>query len=87
MDDRMAVTAGALIGACLGAAASYLFLTDRGRSVLRDQMGPAFDDLQRELGRFRGTFEQVGRMASEGARVMQEFSSARAQASNSGTSH
>ena len=85
MDDRMAVTAGALIGACVGAAASYLFFTDRGR-VLRDQMGPAIDDLQRELGRFRGTFEQVGRMASEGARVMQEFTSAR-QVSNSGTSH
>jgi len=87
VDDRMAVTAGALIGACVGAAASYLFFTERGR-VLRDQLEPAIDDLQREFGRFRGTIEQVGRMASEGARVVQEFTSARTQQfPDSGMSH
>ena len=62
MDDRTAVTAGALIGAVVGAAASYLFFTGRGRE-LRDRIQPAIDDLQREFGRFQGTIEQVGRMA------------------------
>ena len=87
MNDRMAVTAGAMIGAVIGAAASYLFFTERGRG-LRDRFEPAIADLQREFGRFQGTIEQVGRMASEGARVVQEFSSARSQGfPGSGTSH
>jgi gas vesicle protein len=86
VDDRTAVTAGALIGAVVGAAASYLFFTERGRS-LRDRIEPALDDLQREFGRFQGTIQQVGRMASEGARVVQEFSAARGQFPGSGTSH
>ena len=88
MDDRTAVTAGALLGAVVGAAAGYLFLTTRGRT-LRDRIEPAIEDLQREFKRFQGTIEQVGRMAGEGARVVQEFSSARAQGQfpGSGTSH
>ncbi len=87
MDDRMAVTAGALIGAVVGAAASYLFFTERGR-VLRDRIEPTFADLEREFERFRGTIQQVGRMAGEGARVVQEFTSARqSQFPGSGTSH
>jgi gas vesicle protein len=77
-----------VIGAVVGAAASYLFFTDRGR-VLRDRIEPAIDDLRHEFGRFQGTIEQVGRMASEGARVVQEFTSPRAQQQfpGSGTSH
>jgi len=75
-----------LLGAVVGAAASYLFFTGRGRE-LRDRIQPAIDDLQREFGRFQGTIEQVGRMAGEGARVVQEFSSARSQFPGSGTSH
>jgi gas vesicle protein len=88
VDDRTAVTAGALIGAVVGAAASYLFFTERGRG-LRDRIEPALEDLQREFGRFQGTIQQVGRMASEGARVVQEFSAARGQSQfpGSGTSH
>lgn len=88
MDDRATVTAGALIGAVVGAAASYLFFTERGRG-LRDRIEPALEDLQREFGRFQGTIQQVGRMASEGARVVQEFSAARGQSQfpGSGTSH
>jgi gas vesicle protein len=76
-----------MIGAVIGAAASYLFFTERGRG-LRDRFEPAIADLQREFGRFQGTIEQVGRMASEGARVVQEFSSARSQGfPGSDTSH
>ena len=88
MDDRTAVTAGALIGAVVGAAAGYLFFTERGRG-LRDRIEPALEDLQREFSRFQGTIQQVGKMASEGARVVQEFSAARGQSQfpGSGTSH
>lgn len=88
MDERTAVAAGALIGAVVGAAATYLFFTERGRG-LRNRIEPALEDLQREFGRFQGTIRQVGRMASEGARVVQEFSAARGQSQfpGSGTSH
>ena len=46
-------------------------------------------DLQREFVRFQGTIEQVGRMANEGMRVVQEFNAARMHAHfpNDGTSH
>jgi len=88
VNDRTAVTAGALVGALVGAAASYLFFTGRGR-VLRDRFEPAIQELQNEFMRFQGTFQQVGRMAGEGARVVQEFANARAQSQfpGSGTSH
>lgn len=75
------------MGALVGAAASYLFFTGRGR-VLRDRFEPAIQELQNEFMRFQGTFQQVGRMAGEGARVVQEFANARAsQFPGSGTSH
>ena len=76
------------MGALVGAAASYLFFTSRGR-VIRDRIEPAIEELQREFMRFQGTIEQVGKMANEGARAVQEFTSARAQAQfpGSGTSH
>ena len=86
MNERTTVTAGALIGALVGGAASYLFFTERGRQ-LRDRLDPAIADLQREFGRFQGTIEQVGRMANEGMRVVQEFNTARMQFPNDGTSH
>jgi gas vesicle protein len=87
VDERTAVTAGALIGALVGGAASYLFFTDRGRQ-LRDRLEPAMADLQHEFGRFRGTIQQVGRMANEGMRVVQEFNTARvSHFPNDGTSH
>jgi len=88
VNERTAVTVGALIGALIGGAASYLFFTDRGRQ-LRDRLEPAVADLQREFVRFQGTLQQVGRMANEGMRVVEEFNAARvhSQFPNDGTSH
>lgn len=70
--------AGALVGALVGAAAAYLFFTDRGREM-RNRLEPMVDDLRHEFGRFQRTFEKVGDMANEGMRVVNEFNSARAQ--------
>jgi gas vesicle protein len=87
VNERTAVTLGALVGALVGAAASYLFFTEGGR-MLRDRLGPAVEDLQREFQRFQGTIEQVGRVANEGMRVVQEFNTARTQAPfPGGTAH
>lgn len=66
------------MGALVGAFASYLFFTDRGQA-LRNRIGPALEDLQQEFGKFQGTIEQVGRVANEGMRVVQEFNVARGQ--------
>ena len=88
MNERTAVTAGALIGALIGGLASYLFFTDRGRG-LRDRIGPALEDLQHDFARFQGTMEQVGRVANEGMRAFQEFNQARLQSQfpGDGTAH
>ena len=79
---------GALVGALVGGAASYLFFTEPGR-VLRDRLEPAVDDLQREFARFQGTIQQVGRMANDGMRAVQEFNAARVASPfpGDGTSH
>jgi len=80
--------AGAMVGALVGAAAAYLFFTDRGR-VMRDRMEPLVDDLRQEFARFQRTFEKVGDMATEGMRVVSEFNAARTEPSFRGgtTSH
>jgi gas vesicle protein len=70
--------AGAIVGAAIGAAASYLFFTDAGATV-RNKFEPAVDDLRREFGRFQKTIEKLGEMATEGMRVVNEFNAARAQ--------
>lgn len=87
MNDKSQVMAGALIGALVGAAAAYLFLTEGGRQV-RDRMEPALDNLKSDFYRFKGTLEKLGDMANEGMRVVNDFQSARGQSyGSSGTSH
>ena len=88
MSEQSRVIAGAAVGALIGAAAAYLFFTDRGRD-LRDRFEPLVDDLRHEFGRFQRTFEKVGDMATEGMRVVNEFQAARADSPFRGgdTSH
>ena len=71
--------AGTIVGALVGAAAGYLFFTERGRE-LREQMEPAMDDLQREFGRFQSTIDRLGGMANEGMKMVHEFNTARSDA-------
>jgi gas vesicle protein len=82
------LVAGALVGAAVGMAASYLFFTERGRG-LRDRLEPFVDDLRHEFTRFQRTIQKVGDMATEGMRVVDEFNTARSQAQFPGgrTSH
>ncbi len=89
MSEQSRVMASAVVGALVGAAAGYLFFTERGR-MMRDRLEPAMDDLRQEFGRFQRTIEKVGEMASEGMRVVQVFNAARSQSqypSDGGTSH
>jgi len=77
-----------VVGALVGAAAAYLFFTDRGREM-RDRIEPLVDDLRHEFARFQRTFEKVGDMASEGGRIVNEFNAARSESPFRGgtTSH
>ena len=77
MTERTAIYTGAAVGALVGAATTYLFFTDTGRSM-RDRMEPAVDDLMREFQKFRRTLEKVGDMANDGLRAFNEFQQARA---------
>ena len=88
MNQSRVVIIGAVAGAAIGAAATYLFYTDAGRHV-RERLEPAVDDLRREFARFQKTIEKLGEMANDGLRVVNEFNSARAQSpfSDSRTSH
>jgi gas vesicle protein len=74
--DRTAICSGAMVGALVGAAATYLFFTEAGRST-RDRLEPAIDDLMREFQKFRRTLEKVGDMANDGMRAFNEFQQAR----------
>jgi gas vesicle protein len=81
------VIAGAVVGALIGAAATYLFYTDAGKH-LRERLEPAVDDLRREFGRFQKTIEKLGEMANDGLRVVNEFNAARQSSfPGSDTSH
>jgi len=88
VNQSRVVIAGAVVGALVGAAATYLFYTDAGKHV-RERLEPAVDDLRREFGRFQKTIEKLGEMANDGIRVVNEFNAARSQSSypGSGTSH
>jgi gas vesicle protein len=88
VNEQSRVMASAVVGALIGAAAGYLFFTERGKAF-RDRMEPSMDELRHEFGRFQRTIEKVGEMASEGMRVVQEFNNARSQSQfpTGGTSH
>lgn len=88
MNDSRVMVAGAIVGALIGASASYLFFTDAGKQM-RDRFEPAVDDLRKEFARFQRTVEKFGEMANNGIRAVNEFNAARAQSSfvNPGTSH
>jgi gas vesicle protein len=88
VNDSRVITAGAILGAAVGAVASYLFFTDAGKQV-RERFEPAVDDLRREFARFQKTVEKIGEMANDGIRAVNEFNAARSQSTFSGprTSH
>ena len=87
MSEQSRVMAGVVVGALVGAAAGYLFFTERGREW-RERIEPTVDELRHEFRRFQKTIEKVGEMANDGLRVVNEFNAARAQSPfPAGTSH
>lgn len=59
------------VGAAVGAAAAYLFFTDRGRQ-LRHRIEPALENFAVELNNFRGTLTKASGVATEGWKLLNE---------------
>ena len=78
MKDRFQVVVGAVVGAIVGGAAGYFFFTDRGREM-RDQIDPAIAHARRELMRVQGTIATAAQLATDGLRMVHNFSKKGAQ--------
>jgi hypothetical protein len=59
------------LGAVIGGAWGWLYMTENGRRV-RDQIEPKLDDFVNELTRMRGTVEKARSAASEGWRSLND---------------
>lgn len=71
MDERSRVLLATCIGAVIGGAWGWLYMTEDGRRV-RDRIEPKLDDFVNELGRARGTVEKARAAASEGWRSLND---------------
>ena len=69
MDERSRVLLSSLLGAALGGAVGYLYLTEQGRHV-RGQIEPVLDGIAAELERARVTGDKVREVAREGQRTL-----------------
>ena len=72
MNDNMRIAVASAMGALIGGAAGYFFLTERGR-VARRQFAPAIDELKRELGDLGKSLEGASGLAREGWKLLQEL--------------
>lgn len=75
MDERSRVLLATFLGAVVGGAWGWLYLTENGRRV-RDQIEPKLDDFVSELTRVRGTVEKARTAANEGWRSLNEVTGA-----------
>jgi len=71
VDERSRVLAATCLGAVIGGAWGWLYMTENGRRV-RNQIEPKLDDLVSEIGRMRGTVEKARQAANEGLRSLSE---------------
>lgn len=75
MDERSRVLVATCLGAVIGGAWGWLYLTENGRHV-RDQIDPKLDDFVSELTRARRTIEKARTAADEGRRSLNEVAGA-----------
>lgn len=71
MTEKTRACAASMVGAVIGAAAGYMFFTDRGRA-LRRRMETALETLAPELSNFSGTINRTAGAASEGWKLLNE---------------
>jgi gas vesicle protein len=71
VSDNSRAIAASVLGAILGAAAGYLFFSERGRR-LRRQIEPVIDDVARDLSQFRSTALTAAGVACEAWKLLNE---------------
>lgn len=76
MNERAQMAVVTLVGATIGGLTGYLFFTEGGRR-LRRRLEPSFDEVNRELNRFRETLQKAARAADEGWRLIDEITTGR----------
>jgi gas vesicle protein len=69
--EKTRACAASMVGAVIGAAAGYMFFTDRGRA-LRRQLETTLESLAPELSNFSGTINRTAGIASEGWKILNE---------------
>jgi hypothetical protein len=72
VDERSRVLMATVLGAVVGGAWGWLYMTESGRRV-RDQIEPRLDDFVNELTRVRGTVEKARSAADQGWRSLNEM--------------
>jgi hypothetical protein len=75
-DERSRVLLATFLGAVIGGAWGWLYLTENGRRV-RDQIEPKLDNFIAEMTRVRGTVEKARSAANEGWRSLGEMTGAK----------
>lgn len=76
MKERAQLALVTLVGATVGGLTGYLFFTEHGRR-LRRRLEPSFDEINRELNRFRESLQKAARAADEGWRLIDEITTGR----------
>lgn len=71
MTDKTRACAASMVGAVIGAAAGYMFFTDRGRS-LRRHLETALETLAPELSHFSDTINRTAGIAGESWKLLNE---------------
>lgn len=71
VDERSRVLMATVLGAVVGGAWGWLYMTESGRRV-RDQIEPRLDDFMNELARMRGTVDKARTAANESWSTLNE---------------
>jgi gas vesicle protein len=72
MSERSRVLGASLLGAVIGGAIGYLYLTDNGRRF-RVEMEPKLDQFAAEFRRLKRTLSTAQEVAADGWRTLSEM--------------
>ncbi len=72
MNETSRAVAATILGGVIGGVLGYLFFTAKGRTLRRQHIEPALEDIARELNSFRATFEKAAGIATEGWKLFGE---------------
>jgi hypothetical protein len=72
VNETSRAVAATILGGTIGGVFGNLFFTEKGRTLRRQHIEPALEDIARELSSFRATFEKAAGIATEGWKLFGE---------------